>query len=129
MIYYTRILYIIYHTLYKKGPSWFGSYGSWIYNLLWNNCLSPLLLWVRIPNRARCTTLWVVFNTTFNNISVISWRSVLLVKETGKPGENHPPAASQWQPYPIMLFRKHLVWVWFEKKYNLEAGNQSTHTG
>jgi len=24
-----------------------------------------------------------VFNATFNNISVISWRSVLLVKETG----------------------------------------------
>jgi hypothetical protein len=29
------------------------------------------------------------FNATFNNISVISWRSVLLVKETGVPGENH----------------------------------------
>jgi len=26
----------------------------------------------------------MVFNATFNNISVISWRSVLLVKETGK---------------------------------------------
>jgi hypothetical protein len=25
----------------------------------------------------------------FNNISVISWRSVLLVEETGVPGENH----------------------------------------
>jgi len=32
---------------------------------------------------------FVVFNTTFNNISVISWRSVLLVEETGVPGENH----------------------------------------
>jgi hypothetical protein len=31
----------------------------------------------------------MVFNTTFNNISVISWRSVLLVEETGVPGENH----------------------------------------
>jgi len=30
-----------------------------------------------------------VFNTTFNNSSVISWRSVLLVDETGVPGENH----------------------------------------
>jgi hypothetical protein len=27
----------------------------------------------------------MVFNTTFNNISVISWRSVLLVEETGVP--------------------------------------------
>ena len=25
----------------------------------------------------------------FNNISAISWRSVLLVEETGGPGENH----------------------------------------
>jgi hypothetical protein len=31
----------------------------------------------------------IVFNATLNNISVISWRSVLLVKETGVPGENH----------------------------------------
>jgi hypothetical protein len=30
-----------------------------------------------------------MFNATFNNISVISWRSVLLVEETGVPGENH----------------------------------------
>jgi SNF2 family DNA or RNA helicase len=29
-----------------------------------------------------------VFNATFNNISVILWRSVLLVEETGGPGEN-----------------------------------------
>jgi hypothetical protein len=36
-------------------------------------------------------------NATFNNISVISWRSVLLVEETGGPGENHRPAASHWQ--------------------------------
>jgi len=27
----------------------------------------------------------MVFNTTFNNISVISWRSVMLVEETGVP--------------------------------------------
>jgi len=29
----------------------------------------------------------MVFNATFNNISVISWQSVLLVEETGVPGE------------------------------------------
>jgi hypothetical protein len=33
----------------------------------------------------------MLFNTTFNNISVISRRSVLLVEETGVPGENHRP--------------------------------------
>jgi 2',3'-cyclic-nucleotide 2'-phosphodiesterase (5'-nucleotidase family) len=31
----------------------------------------------------------MVFNATFNNISVILWRSVLLVEETGVPRENH----------------------------------------
>jgi hypothetical protein len=29
----------------------------------------------------------MVFNATFNNISAISWRSVLLVEETGGPGD------------------------------------------
>ena len=39
--------------------------------------------------------LWIMaFNATFNNISVISWRSVLLVEETGGPGENQRPVAS-----------------------------------
>jgi hypothetical protein len=34
--------------------------------------------------------LWfVVFNATFNNISSLSWLSVLLVEESGVPGENH----------------------------------------
>ena len=36
----------------------------------------------------------MVFNSTFNNISVISWRSILLVEKTGGPGENHRPVAS-----------------------------------
>jgi hypothetical protein len=36
----------------------------------------------------------MVFIATFNNISVISWRSVLLVEETEVPGENHRPVAS-----------------------------------
>ena len=31
----------------------------------------------------------MVFNVTFNNISIISWRLVLLVDETGELGENH----------------------------------------
>ena len=36
------------------GPSWPWSYGSWIYNYLCNQCLSPLM-WVRISIRARWT--------------------------------------------------------------------------
>jgi hypothetical protein len=36
----------------------------------------------------------MVFKATINNISVISWRSVLLVEEIEVPGEKHRPAAS-----------------------------------
>ena len=38
-----------------------------------------------------------MFNATFNNISVISWWSVLLVEETGVSIENHRPVVSHWQ--------------------------------
>jgi len=34
-----------------EGPSWLWSYGSWIYNYLCNQCISPLTLWVWIPLR------------------------------------------------------------------------------
>ena len=33
----------------REETSW--SYGSWIYIYLWNQCLSPLTLWIRIPLR------------------------------------------------------------------------------
>ena len=36
----------------------------------------------------------MVINGTFNNISLILRRSVLLVEETRVPGENHLPVAS-----------------------------------
>jgi hypothetical protein len=38
-----------------------------------------------------------MFNTTFNNISAILWRSVLLVEKTRVPEENHWLVTSQWQ--------------------------------
>jgi hypothetical protein len=42
---------------------------------------------------------FMAFNVTFSNISVISWRSILLVEETGGPAENHRPAANHWQTF------------------------------
>ena len=41
----------------KLGLSWPWSYGSRIYNYQCKQCLSPVMLWVRISTRARCTTL------------------------------------------------------------------------
>jgi hypothetical protein len=40
---------------------------------------------------------FMMLNFTFNNISVKSWWSVLLVEETGVTGENHLPVVSHWQ--------------------------------
>jgi hypothetical protein len=52
---------------------------------------------------------FMVFNATFNNISVISWQSVLLVEKTGGPGENHRLVASHYKTFiRIMLYQVHL---------------------
>jgi hypothetical protein len=56
----------------------------------------------------------MVFNATFNNISVISWRSVLLVEETGVLGENHWPVASHWQTLSHNVVSSTSPWTWFE---------------
>jgi hypothetical protein len=39
----------------------------------------------------------MVFNATFNIISIILWWSVLLVEVTGGPGKNHRSVTSHWQ--------------------------------
>jgi hypothetical protein len=53
-----------------------------------------------IPKINRFLVGFMVFITTFNNIAVISWWSVLLVEETA-PRENHGPVASHWQSINI----------------------------
>jgi hypothetical protein len=55
------------------------------YSIYINTKLRILYFWNIV------TVMIMVFNATFNNISVISWRSVLLVEDTG---ENHRPVAS-----------------------------------
>jgi len=56
---------------------------------------SRVNLLFRCSHRYSCASMvWsIVLNATFNNISVISWRSVLLVEETGVPGENYRAVA------------------------------------
>ena len=52
---------------------------------------------------------FMVFNTTFNNISVISWWSVLLVKE-----KTIDLLQVTVKLYYIMLYRVHLAWAGFK---------------
>ena len=42
---------------------------------------------------------FMVFNANFNNISVISWLSVLLVEKTGVRGENYISLSTLNYPY------------------------------
>ena len=39
----------------------------------------------------------MAFDATFDSVSVMLGRSVLLVEEAGVPGENHRPVTSHWQ--------------------------------
>jgi hypothetical protein len=51
----------------------------------------------------------MVFNATFNNISVISWMSVLLVEETRVPKEYHDLSQGTDELCHIKLYRVHLT--------------------
>ena len=55
---------------------------------------------------------FMVLDVTYNNISVISWRSISLVGETGVPREIHRPAASNWQTLSHNVYTS--PWAGFE---------------
>jgi len=58
------------------------------------------LIVIRLFVPYACRDKVMVFNTTFNNISVISRQSVILVEETRVSEENHRPASSHQQTLP-----------------------------
>jgi hypothetical protein len=72
-----------------------GPIGSFYYQVNDTGSWEPLVRWCY--NSFANEGLVLVFNPTFNNISIISWRSVLLMEDTGVSGVNHRPVPSHWQ--------------------------------
>jgi hypothetical protein len=82
-------------------PSWSWSYGSWIYNYLCDQCLSPPKLWIRIALRrgvldtTLCHSDWqllyswniVESGTKHHNLThtLLLWWLILLDEETENP--------------------------------------------
>ena len=64
---------------------------------------------------------FMVLNSTFNNISVISWRLVLLIEETGGPGETTVLPQITEKIYHIMLYTS--LWVRVEPTTSVVIGN------
>ena len=60
-------------------------------------CPEVIITLEKFPAAHCILGIGLVWFMVFNNISVISRRSVLLVEKTAVPGENHQPVASHWQ--------------------------------
>ena len=99
-----------------------------VFKLIWYlsilvNCLKDC--WFEFGKLWPCTTLCfklnyqallhpfqhMVFNATFNNISAISWWSVLLVEETEVPEKTTDLSQVTDKLYHVMLYRVHLACV------------------
>ena len=75
---------------------WLSDYWQW--SVL---CVSYTMN-VNLKENVRVHRLWCLIPPC--NISITSWRSVLLLEETGVPGENNRQASSHWQTFITKLY-------------------------
>jgi hypothetical protein len=70
-----------------RWPSRSWSYGTWICNMLCNQCPSPLKFWVRISFMERCTR----YNNMWWRLSMTCSRSEVFSGYSGFLHHNHKP--------------------------------------
>ena len=113
-----------YHNLLKSDQKYIFffypcCYGNIIaknakYQIAWPLHKQFIYIWLLISTCFHHLILYfdgwfMVFNATFNNISVISWWSILVVEETG---ENHRAVASHWQTLSHNVVHLALIEIW-----------------
>ena len=76
----------------EQGPPWSWPCGSWIYNCLCIQSLSPLLLWVRITLMTRC----IRYNIMWERSSVTRGRSVVFSGFSGFQHQYSWPIRYSW---------------------------------
>jgi hypothetical protein len=101
-----------------QGSLWQRSCDSWIYHLSTKTTWLDSCSWrVVLHTILKCLLICLmVFNATFNNISL------LIVEETGRPKENHRPVTDKL--YHIMLYTS--PWSRFQLTTSVMVGRLHT---
>jgi len=69
----------------------------------------------------------MVLNATFNNISVISWRSVLLVEETGVHGKKPPTLTLSYNGVHLALLEIRTHNISGDRHYYIGSSKSNYH--
>jgi hypothetical protein len=110
------------------GLSWSWSYGSWTYNYLWNQFLSPLKLWVWIRSSLKFWYQFTSFRryTQYNLVIFVSdLQEVRIFPQCPPPIKLRPPS------YNWNMVECHSVWYifWNRRSYCISVGQDRRTDG